>query len=123
MATAAQASTRTKEDYFVLIKGTNYVKINVVKNAISADLAATAGYVSELPNGAQQIGVGKEAALNQGAVGFNVYYKGPTGKLQAAKIIVGPANADTFRTAAMSKNYRGKPIENVRVPRRVKYVF
>lgn len=123
MATPQSASTRAKEDYYVLIKDPNYVRINVVKSAFGEDLATAAGYVKELPTGKNQIGNSKEDALNFGAVGFNIYYKGPTGKLQAAKMIVGPANADTFRTQAMGKTYRGKKIEQVRVPRRVKYVF
>lgn len=123
MATAAAASTRAKEDYYVLIKNNNYVRINLVKAAISAELATAAGYVQELPNGANQIGNSKEDAMNNGCVGFNVYYKGNTGRLQAAKLIVSPSKADTFRQAAMNSNYRDKKIENVRVPRRVKYTF
>lgn len=120
---AAAASLRAKEDWFILIRNNTYVKLILPKATMSTGLAGVAGYVQEVPEGALVIGTDKATALQFGCVAFNIYYEKPNGKTGTAKVVVSPSKADTFYTDARTQTYKSRNITNVRVPRRIKYVF
>ncbi|WP_215607454.1 hypothetical protein [Leptothoe spongobia] len=112
------SNSRKKEDFFFNTTGKNYAKLNLVKASFSGALLTAMGAVAELPADGTIIATGKEAALGVGISYLNIYYPGPTGKLQSAKVPIAPSKADTAIADLPGKTYRGKKIELARVPRR-----
>jgi hypothetical protein len=120
---AANASLRAREDWYIKIRNNTFVKLLLPKSTVGDDLATTAGYQKEITDADLVIGTDKAAALQFGCVAFNVYYTNAQGKNSTAKLVVSPTKADTFYTEARTKKYKSRDITNVRVPRRIKYVF
>jgi hypothetical protein len=120
---AATASLRAREDWYIKIRNQTYVKLLLPKSTMDDGLATAAGYQKEITEGDLVIGTDKAAALQFGCVAFNIYYTNAQGRTSTAKVVVSPAKADTFFSEARTKTYKSKNITNVRVPRRIKYVF
>ena len=112
------STNRVREDYYFNTSGNNYVKLNLIKSNFDAGMLTAMGAVNELPNNGVIVATNKEGALANGVFYLNVYYPGKAGKTQAAKVPVAPSKADTAFADLKGKKYRGKIIENVRVPRR-----
>ena len=111
-------TSRKKEDFFFKVANNQYAKLNLRKASFSSGLLTAMGAVAELPDTGNVVATGKEDALSRGVFYLNIYYAGPSGKQQSAKIPVAPEKSDTAFADFRNHKYRGKAIENVRVPRR-----
>jgi len=113
--------------YFIAVTATNVVKLQLVKASVTA-LEATLGLTEaatngDLPAGKTLVGTGKLAAMQNGCFGVNLVYAKTAAKNQTAKVLCSPTKADTVFQEAKGKNYAGKPVVEVRVPRRRVYTF
>lgn len=121
----ATSSTRDRKPHYLEIRTGRAVQLNLVASAYSAGLQTALGLSETEPTGGAS-GIGKEDAMNQGAVPVVLYYqvsRGGRQVLQAARVLCSPAKADTIFTEAIGKQYAGKAIKKVRFPRRRRYTF
>lgn len=116
-------NTRKKSPHFLDVGNNKVVRVQLIASSYSAELLTALGITKgaangETPAGKQLIGSGKNAAILNGCFSLNLVYDVGNGKSQTAKVLVAPSKADTAAEAAKAAKYRGKPILEVRAPRR-----
>lgn len=120
--------TNARSPFLLKITATTGVILQLKATSFDESLRPVLGLTAigddgELPPGITLLGKGKLAAMNAGAFAVNLVYQRTASKLQTAKALVSPMQADTVFTAARSKTYNGKNIVDVRVPRRRIYSY
>jgi hypothetical protein len=115
-------STRKKDPHYLLIKGTTYVEVQLIKSNFTA-IKSVLGIVDTLPANATLAASGKEDAMALGCFPLRITYKVSGDKTQSAVVLCSPDKADTAINELRGKNYRGKQIVKARVPRRRTYTI
>lgn len=115
--------------HYLLISGTNYVKLQLIKANFTAGLntslgiTAGSGTAGDKPAGSSVVGTGKTSALQNGCFAINLVYAKTATKNQTAKVLCAPSKADTVFNTVVSNKYGTLDIVDVRVPRRRIYAF
>ena len=113
-----------RKAHYMQIAQDQYIQLNLVAGNYDGGLDTVLGMQeSEPADPTHVIGTGFTAALKRGAVPLRLVYKAANGKNQTAKVLCSPATADTVFNDAIGQSYAGKPIVEVRFPRRRVYTW